>query len=497
MRLRRILMGLCVLGGLLLMFTSCDKDGQNVISVDTDKTYQTMQGFGASAAWWAQDVGGWTNPGENGEAVRDEILALLYGDTGIDLDIYRYNLGAGSKAEDASTYSDVWRKTQSFIAADGTVDYSLDANAVWCMQKAAELGVPNVVFFSNSAPDTMTINGKTHCDPDTSRLDYTDENGENHYYSLPNLDASQYQNFADYVLDAAEHFRAEGIPVKAISPINEPQWTWQGGQEGCHYEPDEVVAIYKVFLAEMQKRGLADSMELSMFESGQPFGDTLKNYLEPIAEDDTLSAVFHTLDTHSYWGTAEDKEKTARYLRRHYPDLAVACTEWTEMVNGKDVTMDSALVLANTVIEDLTILDAESWSYWIAVSAYDYRDGLIYVDRDAHTYETTKRLWALGNFSRFVEPGAQRIRTKLDEDSPLSSVAFSNGETVTVIVVNSADTAQNCTLRLDGDKAFSQVRAYLTDAQHNLEEVSSPLTAQDGVYTGEVPAQSVTTFVFA
>lgn len=497
MRFRKILVGLCVLGGLICMLTACDKDGQNVISVDTGKTYQTMQGFGASAAWWAQDVGGWTEVGESGEAVRDEILTLLYGDTGIDLDIYRYNLGAGSKAEDSSYYSDPWRKTQSFIAADGTVDYSLDANAVWCMRKATELGVPSVAFFSNSAPDTMTINGKTHSDPDTSRLDYTDENGENHYFSLPNLDASQYQNFADYVLDAAAHFRAEGIPVTAVSPINEPQWTWQGGQEGCHYEPEEVVAIYKVFLAEMQARGMTDAVSLSMFESGQPFGDTLKRYLEAIADDDTLSAVFQTVDTHSYWGTAEDKEKTARYLRWHYPDLAVACTEWTEMVNGKDVTMDSALVLAQTMIEDLTILDAESWSYWIAVSAYDYRDGLIYVDRDAHTYETTKRLWALGNFSRFVEPGAQRIRTKLDEDSALSTVAFSDGEKITVIVVNSAGTAQSCTLRFDSDANISEVQAYLTDAQRDLEEVTSPLTQQDGAYTGEVPAQSVTTFVFA
>ena len=34
--------------------------------------------------------------------------------------------------------------------------------------------------------------------------------------------------------------------------------TWQGGQEGCHFEPDEMVALYKVFYAEMEKRGLTD-----------------------------------------------------------------------------------------------------------------------------------------------------------------------------------------------------------------------------------------------
>ena len=252
-------------GAFCLLLSSCAKTNME-ITVNTDKTYQTMEGFGASAAWWAQDVGGWTELSENGTEIRTEILELLYGGNGIGLDIYRYNLGAGSKTEDTSYYSDPWRKTESFITADGAVDYSRDANAVWCMKKAVDCGVQNVVFFSNSAPDTMTINGKTHSDPDESRLDYVNDAGENVYFSKPNLDASQYENFANYTLDAIEHFRNLGIPVTAVSPINEPQWAWQGGQEGCHYEPEEVVALYKVFLAEMQNRNLADTTELSMFE---------------------------------------------------------------------------------------------------------------------------------------------------------------------------------------------------------------------------------------
>ena len=477
----------------LLICTACSTQ-DNSIRVNTAKTYQTMEGFGASAAWWAQDVGGWTENTENGNEIRTEILELLYGENGIDLDIYRYNLGAGSKTEDNSYYSDPWRKTESFLLPDGTVDYSRDANAVWCMQKAVDLGVENVVFFSNSAPDTMTINGKVHSDADESRVDYVNDEGNNVYFSKPNLDAAQYQNFADYTLDAVEHFRANGVPVTAVSPINEPQWAWQGGQEGCHYEPDEVVALYKVFFLEMQKRGLAETTELSMFESGQPFGDTLKRYLDPIMDDKDLSAAIKGLDTHSYWGTAEQKEKTAKYINLHYRNLPVRCTEWTEMQGGKDVTMDSALVLCNTMLEDLTILDAESWSYWIAVSAYDYRDGLIYVDRDAHTYETTKRLYALGNFSKFVEPGAVRIGASVGKNLPISSVAFDCGDTVAVIVVNTNETEQAFTVDFNRKALFTNTSAFVTDATHDLECVYTQPFAANVRYT--VPAQSVTTLVF-
>lgn len=480
-------------GAFCLPLVSCAKTDME-ITVNTDKIYQTVTGFGASAAWWAQDIGGWTEPTATGTEIRTEILELLYGENGIDLDIYRYNLGAGSKSEDSSYYSDTWRKTESFITSDGTVDYSCDANAVWCMQKAVDLGVQNVVFFSNSAPDTMTINGKTHSDADESRVDYVNDAGENVYFSKPNLDASQYKRFADYTLDAVEHFRKQGIPVTAVSPINEPQWAWQGGQEECHYEPNEVVALYKVFLDEMQSRGLADTTELSMFESGQPFGDTLKRYLDLIMDDKELRAAINGLDTHSYWSTSEHKEKTAKYLQLHYRDLPVRCTEWTEMQNGKDVTMDSALVLANTMLEDLTILNAESWSYWIAVSAYDYRDGLIYVDRDAHTYETTKRLYTLGNFSKFVKSGAVRIGASVGKGLPLSSIAFDCGDTVSVIVVNSTETEQVFTVNFKGKANFKALSVFVTDATHNLECVYAQPFAANVSYT--VPAQSVTTFVF-
>lgn len=38
--------------------------------IDDTVTYQSMNGFGASACWWSQDVGSWEN--------RDEIMAYLY-----------------------------------------------------------------------------------------------------------------------------------------------------------------------------------------------------------------------------------------------------------------------------------------------------------------------------------------------------------------------------------------------------------------------------------
>ena len=44
----------------------------SVIHLDPARQYQVMDGFGASGAWWAQDVGGWEDD------KRGQIARLLF-----------------------------------------------------------------------------------------------------------------------------------------------------------------------------------------------------------------------------------------------------------------------------------------------------------------------------------------------------------------------------------------------------------------------------------
>ena len=81
--------------------------------------------------------------------------------------------------------------------------------------------------------------------------------------------------------------------------------------------------------------------------------------------------------------------------------------------------MESALVMANVIHDDLTIANVTSWQYWIAVSKYQYRDGLIYVNPLGQDVLQTKRLWALGNYSRFIRPGFVRLETQGGDDTLL------------------------------------------------------------------------------
>ena len=59
-----------------------------------------------------------------------------------------------------------------------------------------------------------------------------------------------------------------GIPVRYISPINEPQWQWNDGwQEGCHYAPEEALRLTRLVVAELNRRRLP--VKISVNESAE------------------------------------------------------------------------------------------------------------------------------------------------------------------------------------------------------------------------------------
>lgn len=361
--------------------------------IDPGRRRQRVQGFGASGAWWAQNLGTWSH------RRRREVAKLLFSrKDGIGLSQYRYNLGGGLD----ETITDPWRTAESFEIERGRYDWDRDAGARWFLHAAADHGVDDFVAFVNSPPRRLTANGHTYGTPGAGS----------------NLPRESYEEFTRYLVDIVRHFRREGIRFRFISPINEPQWGWDApGQEGCHYEPDEVRDLTRTVIAGFQASGLRTTV--SAPESGEyKAAYSEQDYAAVLLDDPQISNGIGEFAVHSYWSTDEQRALAAERMLA-YPDHHLAMTEWCEMVGGRDSGMDSALVLARTVHSDLTIANATSWQYWIAVSRYDYHDGLIYTDYvepgDEESIEETKRLWALGNYSRFIRPGADRVAVEAEQ----------------------------------------------------------------------------------
>ena len=462
--------------------------GAITLKLDRTKKHQVIESFGTSGCWWAQYVGGWDKVDKAaGRAVREEIARLLFDkDTGIGLTCYRYNIGAGSAESQKGIYRDVHRRAESFETAPFTYDWSKDENAVWFLKKAVSLGVEEVVMFCNSPPERLTLNGTAQVSKG----------------SKENLATENYDDFARYVMDVSEHFINEGIPVKFISPINEPQWDWFEGQEGCHYEPGRIASVYRAFLKEMESRPALKGVSLSGPESGEWKGEAIA-YSSAILNDSVLGSHMDTIDNHSYWSDKASKEAFKRYMDARYKEVKLRTSEWCEMVNGSDVTMDSAFHLAEVIAEDLTVLDVVSWQNWVAVAPGGYRDGLIYINEQEKNFNPLKRLWAYGNYSRFIRPGYERIETEGDkrELENLKPVAFTgfteDGEEQLILVtINESDTPKKVFLDIPNTVEYTNISVYETSESRDLEKILDDDNYKS--YRGiDIGRQSVTTIILS
>lgn len=438
------------------------------IIIKKDKIFQTFEGFGASGAWWSQLVGGWD--------CRDEISALLFSkEKGIGLRTYRYNIGAGSKASGKGNIINPLRRTESFEASEGKYDFSRDAGAVYMMKQAVKDGADEVVFFVNSPLERLTKSKKAH--------------GDNNKKFRDNLEKKNYLPFIKYCLDVTEHFINEGVPVKYLSPINEPFWKWTGGQEGCHYNPRSAGRLMKAFADEINKRKSLDSVKLSGLENGDIRWFN-KSYTRNLLKYESVRKRVDSVDLHSYFLNPVNLpfinnrtgylKRFRKWMDKNYPDTDIKMSEWCHMKRGRDSTMDSALVMAKVICEDISILNVTSWQHWVAVSEVYYCDGLIYINLDDNSYELTKRYYATGNFSKYIPFGAKRVEAQCN-DKDLKVLAFVYEDKTVLIVINDTDKKKNTVLP-------SAAKQIVTDSVDNLKEYITDKNAA-------IKPKSINTFI--
>ena len=491
----------------LLMFIMVTIAGWFNISADnvlmrfnTLCTEQEITGWGTSAAWWAQIAGN----SENAE----ELAKLLYSEEGLGLNIYRYNVGGGEKDNpDTRLPGNEWRATESFLVYnEETGEYEYDWTQDAAAQKMLDLSlsygcIDTVVLFANSPHYSMTESG--------SAAGSYDEN-------TCNLKDGCADDFAEYMCDIAEYFIGKGVPVKYISPINEPQWTWGGGwvgQEGCHYELEDIIEVGEAFAAEIKERGL--DVKLSLAESGCVSDDTM-DYIDAIAENDAIMDVLGTYAYHSYW-TDDIAYKYAfgEYMKKNYGDIELEMSEWCELPNEHKIDeIEAAVIMAREISEDISLTGVNSWTSWVAVNDGMYNaDSMIGANGDCSEFVVGKRYYAMAHFTKFVPVGSRAISFDVSNadisveeawwDNVVDGKAYDHyiienrmnvsafktpdGNYVAVIVNNGEE------------KEFSYVmpgyttKVYVTDAERNLELTTDGWYVVSNV---DVPATSIVTVVF-
>ena len=497
-----------------------DADIEMSVNIDCSQVYQTIDGFASSDAWNMDYVGKYWNETEKEGIARllfSQGLDANYQPDGIGLSMWRVNLGGGSAEQgDASGINDQpERRAECYLNADGTYNWNKASGQQYFMRKALEYGVDNFVLFSNTPPVYYTKNG----------LGYSGS-GEN-----ANLKDDCYDDYADYLTTVAEHFTTAGYPITYISPVNEPQYNWNGGQEGSGWLNSEVARLVKELDQSLTAKGLATTDIMVgeagawnyLYETASDVGpqrsDVIDNFFDPSSANyiGDLPHVPAMIAGHSYWLDTSWDELQA--TRKQAADAAKARnlklyqTEWSMMsekyegISSYDAAsyMDLALAMAQVIHTDLTVANVSSWSYWTTCERERWsQKSRFYLIRlnptggdygeltEGGTYTASKNLWVLGNYSRFIRPGYKRISATPEQqgsDFLASAYVSPENDKLVVVYVNLKKESVKVDNTITGAETPSNAEQYVTSEGRDLRRVGAEqLTV--------VPARSVTTIVY-
>jgi O-glycosyl hydrolase len=444
---------------------------------------QTVEGFGASGAWWPIDLVRFP------PRVRRDVARLLFSADGIALSGYRYNIGGGGVG--VTTPARAPNQFPRDTAGRLFLGYANDAH------------VPILTGFVNSAPPRFTTNGKS-C------------GGA--------LKPGMEEAYARYLLGIvrALHDR-DHITLRYVSPMNEPDDSFAGcGQEGMQVPVSQRAAVVQAL-----GRDLAQQAPYAKVIADETTADSVLALEAPRWLAGPGTARYMAAIAHHTYDFPNDR------LRKLVPPIAarfrlptwmteICCYKGSGGVASSfgaqyDPTMTQGLWLADQIESDFTAAGDSAWYWWTALSPVigcepkgdircptrvntkGFNDGLLYYDQrgpaDGVTnIFTTKRFFVLGQFSRYVRPGAARHEvTNLPKG--VHALAFADGDRWTIVTWN--ETASGATIGMALPAGPGRATgAVITNAATDLGSAPRPVRTESGAWLARVPASSVVTYTF-
>jgi glucosylceramidase len=157
---------------------------------------------------------------------------------------------------------------------------------------------------------------------------------------------------------------------------------------------------------------------------------------------------------------------------------------------------NSGIALANEIHDTLVDADVNAYIAWTALSVGERIGSWIQADSPGPGYRVAKRIWAMAAYSRFIRPDAYRVTAdSASADQKIS--AFLNADRSKVItIINNATEEVATELTVTPATALNaRPVAYLTDEEHQVEEVERVVRVRDSILSVRLAPRSVTTVV--
>ncbi|HEX7735523.1 MAG TPA: RICIN domain-containing protein [Ktedonobacteraceae bacterium] len=411
------------------------------ITINDTQTYQQMLGFGASLT----DSSAWLVYNKMSQSQRNQLMTNLFSPgSGIGLNFLRQPMGssdmalpagyAGTNAPGEYTYDDVPAGQTDASLSHFTIAHDTPY-IIPLLQQALQLN-SNLKIMATpwTAPAWMKSNGSLQ---------------------QGSLLTSDYQVYAQYFVDFIKAYQAQGIPIYAITPQNEPL--------NNNVMPTMPVSASEetTFIASNLGPTFAQN-GLATLILGYDHNWDQPGYPTTILNNSIAASYTPGIAWHCYAGNASAMST----FHSSFPSKDTYETEcsggtWegSTWPNGFQNTMElginSARNWSKTVVRWNLALDPSGNPNLGTANSCTTCRGVVTIDQNTGNVTYNSDYYGLGHFSKFVTPGAYVVAANSFGSGNIEDVAFKNPNGSHVLVAYNGSGSSNTFQVNWNNEAFS------------------------------------------
>jgi len=421
------------------------------VNVSYNSPRQTVEGFGASATWVANDLDKFS------AARQTQILDLLYSTS---------KPGAGLS----------WVRVGSFLCnfspSPGVYDWNhwgIQSEMRWLQRVNASYGVNRFMVSTWSPPAWMKDNNSCI----------------NGGHVLP-------QHYADLAALKVEWLRQAkaqlGFEAQVESVQNEPNM--KTTYDSCEWTTSEI----SNFVANNLQPALAASGLTAKIMAPEPayYSNFDAGWGNPILGNPSARAAISIVATHGY-GKTDDLGKPCNSCAQY--NKPIWQTEDSNLNGQYNGSIDDGLTWGTEIYKALNGGRFSAYFYWWVMSLNGGNEGLISADATNDSFQAPKRLYVVGQFSRFIRPGSVVLASTSGDSTLQATAVRPTTGGVAVVLANTGRNSHTVTVNLNGlTGPPASVTPYRTSATENQAQLG-PVVVSSGAFTITVPAKSIVTVI--
>ena len=308
--------------------------------------------------------------------------------------------------------------------------------------------------------------------PWTPPANYKDNNDEN---NGGHLLTQYYGAWATSLANLAATSKQNGVPLYGISVQNEPDYT--ASYNSCLYSNQEMIQFIDTLgpkLAGLTPRPKIIMPEVSSWNNTWGYSDAAIADVQAAKYTDILA-------THQYFVT--DPTPHAIPTGKQFWE-----TE-NSSFDGPSTDITNGIMVATWIHNAIVDGGVSAWHYWWLISSNNDNEGILNSGGII-----TKRLYTMGNFSKFVRPGYRRMGTAGGPGGVMITAYKDPASTAFAIVAINNNGSNGAVHIVLNGITTPAVTPWVTSASLNL-AAQPVVTVNAGSLNASLPATSVTTFV--